>query len=42
MSFILGFRDVINGEEYIYDYDGYDGLGDLKRIRLKKNKIKKF
>ncbi|RMX60153.1 hypothetical protein pdam_00010103 [Pocillopora damicornis] len=36
-----GSRDVINGEEYTYDYDGYDGPGDSKRTRPKKNKTKK-
>ena len=41
MSFISGSRDVINGEEHTYDYDGYDGPGDSKRTRPKKNKTKK-
>lgn len=36
-----GSRDVINGEEYAHDYDGYDGPGDSKRTRSKKNKTKK-
>ncbi|KAJ7334550.1 hypothetical protein OS493_014874 [Desmophyllum pertusum] len=36
-----GSRDVINGEEYINDFDGYDGPGDSKRLRPKKHKTKK-
>ena len=38
---VLGSRDIINGEEYINDYDGYDGPGDPKRLRPKKHKAKK-
>ena len=38
---VLGSRDVINGEEYVNDYDGYDGPGDPKRLRPKKHKTKK-
>ncbi|XP_020630126.1 transmembrane protein 237A-like isoform X1 [Orbicella faveolata] len=37
-----GSKDVVNGEEYINDYDGYDGPGDPKRLRPKKHKTKKL
>lgn len=39
--FILGSRDVINGEEYSPEFEGYDGPRDPNRPRPKKHKTKK-
>ena len=41
MSFISGSRDVINGEEYTYDYDGYDGPGDTSGTRAMERKVER-
>lgn len=36
-----GSRDVINGEEYSPEYEGYDGPRDPNKLRSKKHKTKK-
>ena len=41
IKFSLGSKDVMNGEEYDPEYEGYDGPRDANRLRPKKHKTKK-
>ena len=41
LLYFKGSRDVIDGEEYSPEYEGYDGPRDPNKLRSKKHKTKK-